>query len=63
MVQCIGFRFLVAVAISFVLGAFARCEPPTPDTPQPTPPTKQPRTDFFGDPLPSGVIAGMRTMK
>ncbi len=60
---CHGFRFLVAVAISVVLGAFARCEPPTPDTPQPAPVAKQVRTDLLGDPLPSGAIARLGTVR
>ncbi len=57
-----GIRFVVAVAISFVFGAFARCEQPTPDTPQPTPPAKQVRTDLSGNTLPPGAIARMGTV-
>ena len=63
MLPCHGLRFLVAVSISFVFGAFARCEQPTPDTPQPTPPAKQVRTDLYGDPLPPGAILRLGTVR
>ncbi len=63
MLPCHGFRFLVTVAISFVLGTFARCEQPTPDTTKPIPAEKQLRTDLFGDPLPPDAITRMGTVR
>ena len=63
MLPCHGLRFLVTVAISFVLGAVARCEQPTPDTTKPIPAEKQLRTDLFGDPLPPDAITRMGTVR